>query len=63
MSTDKQRKSVSFSDGTMVVDSNGAVSEATTATADKNTAETHSTDAGVEEVTVRFSHVGFSGCC
>ena len=54
MSTEKQRKSVSFSDGAVVVDSNGDVSQSVPIDAEKTTAESHSTDAAVDEVTVSF---------
>jgi hypothetical protein len=67
----KQRKSVSFSDGTVVVDANGDVSSAAVAMAEKTTAESHShgTDAAVDEVTVcilpldlYFVHDGLITC-
>jgi len=51
--TDKQSKSVSFSGGADVVAGDGNVSSAAK-DGEKNTAESHSADAGVEEVTDMF---------
>ncbi|KAH0379322.1 hypothetical protein KCU92_g8245, partial [Aureobasidium melanogenum] len=49
----KPRKSVAFSEGTTIVDSNGQVTEATEQHGDKSSAETHSAE-GVDEMTAMF---------
>lgn len=50
----KPRKSVAFSEGTTIVDSNGEVTEATEQHGDKSSAEAHSSEGGVDEMTAMF---------
>ncbi|KEQ69259.1 hypothetical protein M436DRAFT_56387, partial [Aureobasidium namibiae CBS 147.97] len=50
----KPRKSVAFSEGTTIVDSNGQVTEATEQHGDKSSAENHSAEGGVDEMTAMF---------
>lgn len=53
----KPRKSVAFSEGATIVDENGEVTTGTTETKDGESAERHSSDPAVDEVTDMFANL------